>query len=43
MPDKNKSLDKNQQQELKNKTAGNTGNDYIPAKEKNPDDLEIIE
>jgi len=43
MSDKNKSLNKNQQQDLKNKTAGKTGNDYIPAKEKNPDDLEIVE
>ena len=42
MHKKNKSLN-NQQQGLQNKTAGKTENDYVPAKEKNPDDLEIIE
>jgi len=45
MPVRNKSLNntQNQQPSPKKKTAGKTEPDYIPTKEKNPDDFEIIE
>ncbi len=46
MPIKNKSLNNNPQKpEIKpdTKTTGKTDSDYIPAKDKNPDDMEIIE
>ncbi len=46
MPSENKSLNNNPQKpknEPDSKTTGKTNPDYIPAKDKNPDDMEIIE
>lgn len=46
MPNKNKPLNNNLQKpgnKPETKTTGKMGSDYIPSKDKNPDDMEIIE
>lgn len=46
MPSKDNPLNNNLQKtgtKPETKTTGKTNSDYIPAKDKNPDDMEIIE
>ena len=43
MPCKDKPLSQNKDNKSIKKTAGKSEPDFIPTKDKNPDDLEIIE